>query len=90
MLRTKITSVYMTSGISTVSSVMPVIETSAAKSARLGIVYRMSVDGQDRAVGRAPADGDDGQHERDDEADRRPRSRSAQMCWKVARRSSSR
>ena len=38
MLRTKMTSVYMTSGITTVSSEMPVTEMSAANIARLGIV----------------------------------------------------
>ena len=41
VLRTKIRSVYRTSGISAVSSDRPVIGTSAANSARLGIVYRI-------------------------------------------------
>ena len=48
MFRTRITSVYMTSGIWTVRSEMPVIGTSAAKTARLGIVYRMSGYGENR------------------------------------------
>ena len=41
MFRIRITNVYMTSGISTVTSVIPVTETRAAKTARLGIVYRI-------------------------------------------------
>ena len=42
MFRTKITSVYITSGTSAVSRLRPVIGTSAANTARLGIVYRIS------------------------------------------------
>ncbi len=38
MFRTRITRVYMTSGTSAVTTENPVMEMSAAKSARLGIV----------------------------------------------------
>ncbi len=41
VLRTRMRIVYRTSGISAVRSESPVIGTSAANSARLGIVYRI-------------------------------------------------